>query len=162
MQTAPEMQRPPVHLAPFAQSPSDAHAVLHCLVVASHANAPQSIAGGGAQNPWPSQNAAGVRRFPSHAAAPHDVDLPACAAQAVGLMPSHCVTAQTSPASPLLQRARDPCGAPTTGAHVPLVLAPSHASHGPVHAVLQHTLSTQWPVGQSVSAAHATHVPPTQ
>jgi hypothetical protein len=64
---------------------------------------------------------------------------------------------------------RDPCGAPTTGKHVPGAVATSHASHAPVHAKLQQTPSAQTPLVHSSGFAHdsplllrATHMPSVQ
>ena len=78
---------------------------------------------------------------------PHPVSAPAnehesptCPAQA----PPHSVP---SPA-----QVRVPCGAPATTVHVPGVV-PSHASHGPVQAVLQQKPSTHEPLAHSAFAA---------
>jgi len=57
----------------------------------------------------------------------------------------------------LAQAARLPAGAPVFAAHVPTEPATSHASHWPLHAVLQHTPSTHWPLPHSAAAVH---VPP--
>ena len=64
---------------------------------------------------------------------------------------------------------RVPWGAPATAVQVPTALATSHASHCPLHAVLQHTWSAQWPEPHCESPAHAapalsfaTHTPAEQ
>jgi hypothetical protein len=81
--------------------------------------------------------------------------------------PPHCAPEQTFEGS-LAHAARPPCGAPTTGRQRPerpvAASTMSHASHCPVHAVSQHTPSTQWPEPHSASAPHveplnSMHVP---
>jgi hypothetical protein len=49
------------------------------------------------------------------------------------------------------QGVRVPCGAPLTVVHVPFAPVTSHAWHCALHAVSQHTPSTQCPLVQSQS-----------
>jgi hypothetical protein len=60
-------------------------------------------------------------------------------------------------------------GAPETPVHVPSLVAWSHASHWPAHAVSQHRPSTQWVLAHWVDAPHGvpdpsfgTQTPPEQ
>jgi hypothetical protein len=64
---------------------------------------------------------------------------------AARLTPSQ-LPAHVAPASAALHAVRLPCGAPLIAEQVPTAPGVSHASHSPLHAVSQHTPSTQTPV----------------
>jgi hypothetical protein len=51
---------------------------------------------------------------------------------------------------------RLPCGAPRTGLHFPTFPGTSHAAHCPLHALSQHTESTQNPLAHSELVVHDT------
>jgi hypothetical protein len=67
-------------------------------------------------------------------------------------LPSHCRLPQSFAAS-ASHAARAPCGAPTTGVHVPTWPETSHAAHASAHAWSQHTPSTQLPLPHSLAVA---------
>jgi len=71
-------------------------------------------------------------------------------------LPSQASALHASPPPSLhLVRVR-PWTGPVTGEQVPAAPGTSHASHWPVHAVLQHTLSTQKPLVQSAGPVQGT------
>src|SRR5439155_10401131 len=92
------------------------------------------------------------------------------ARQLVRLFPSQVPLAHRSPAAAASgPHARPPCGAPTTGVHVPTCPPTSHASHDPEQATSQHTPSAQCPLAHAASEAHVcaslrwpTQAPPEQ
>jgi hypothetical protein len=116
-----------------------------------HRYAPQLPVVAVAQVPRPSQNEVGVNEVPLHVAAAHTVDVPGAAPQLVRDESSHLAWQAPVP----LQAGRVPRGGPeSTGVQVPSLPETLQASHWPVHALLQHTPSTQWPLPHSASAAH--------
>jgi len=92
--------------------------------------------------PAPLQVDTCVSVLPLQVYAPHGLAVPGYE-QAVVVTPSQR-RAQSVPTPVPPHEARDvPCGAPFTGVHVPTNPATSHAEHWSVHALLQHTPSTQ-------------------
>jgi hypothetical protein len=105
----------------------------------------------------PSQVPATVAEPFAHVGAAHVTLAPTKPRQVPGFVPSHCAAEHGADAVPGEHAARPPCGAPTMGTHVPADPVPSHASHSPAHAALQHTPSTQKsPSGHSAVDAHDT------
>jgi hypothetical protein len=98
------------------------------------------------QNPEPSQNSCSVAVPFVQTGARHSLLFP-------GMLHDCVVTPSHEPAQPVvspMQAARGETGNPLTAVHVPLLAARLQASHWPVHALLQHTPSTQkfdwhWP-----------------
>jgi hypothetical protein len=84
-------------------------------------------------------------------AVPHAVVLPGNV-QLAALVPSqlapHAVPAPVPP-----HALRAPCGAPSTGKHVPTCPGTSHAAHCEPHALEQQTPSTQKPLSHSLVPA---------
>jgi hypothetical protein len=54
------------------------------------------------------------------------------------------------------QTVRVPCGGPETGVQLPTALLTSQASHWPVHALSQHTPSTQLLLAHVLPVEHGT------
>jgi hypothetical protein len=133
--------------------------VLHADV--PHWYAPQLAGDAAAQPPVPLQNEVAVNVAPVQLAAVQIVDVPGGAPHAVRDDPSHFAWHAPVP----VHAVRDPCGVPErTWVQVPSLPETSHASHCPVHALLQHRPSTQCPLPHSESAAHVApsgllHVP---
>jgi hypothetical protein len=100
----------------------------------SHTYGLHGVATPGEQLPAPSQNAADVATFAAHDGVEHGVDFAGGAPHAMRLDPS-----QSAWHGPLPRHApRAPCGcAPITALQVPIAPPTSHASHFPVHDVLQ-------------------------
>src|SRR5581483_5042543 len=119
------------------QSPSVAHDVRHA--VAPHTYAPQLCVVAAGQCPAPSQDAANVSTPPAQAAARQLVaaDGYTHAADAPLHVPPHVPDP--------VHAVRPPTGAPLTNEHVPTAPGRLHAWHWPLHALLQHTPSTQLP-----------------
>jgi hypothetical protein len=71
--------------------------------------------------------------------------------------PSQLATLQVGSVPRFVHAARVPCGCvfDGVGEHVPTRPVTSHASHWPVHALLQHTPSAQLPVAHGVPLTHA-------
>ena len=90
------------------------------------------------QLPAPSQPAASVATPPEHDGERQLVADPG-KAHCVGLLPSHAPA--HAPAPP--HAGRLPTGAPVTFEQLPIAPARLHAWHWPLHALLQHTPSTQ-------------------
>jgi hypothetical protein len=153
-QVAPDKHLPLLHRAPLLQSASVAQLVLHWPALMSHEKAPQSIGIAVGQCPFPSQVAAAVTWLPLQLAARQDVADPTNPSQLVAVMPSHSADEHGSEALPPEHAARAPCGAPTTGVHVPSVPFASHAAHWPVQALLQQTPSAQIAEVHSFPALH--------
>jgi hypothetical protein len=116
------------------------------------------------------------------AAAPHGAETPSHVALVntplahVGPVAEQLVPAGLYPHAPALHRTAQgpvgqiPCGSaiPVTGEQVPTVPVRLQDWQAPVHATLQHTPSTQFPLRHSVPAEHdaplvfsPTHTPPT-
>jgi hypothetical protein len=114
--------------APHAYAP-------HAFVVVGHPPAPLQVADT-VSVPRP------VVVLVAHESVPHAIVPAVGYTHAVRLLPLHtAVHSVPAPAPP--QAGRAPSGLPTTGAHVPGVPGRLHDSHWPVHALLQHTPSTQ-------------------
>jgi hypothetical protein len=104
---------------------------------------------------------AGYEKPLAQKSTPHTVDEEGIE-HAARVVPSH-----TPPQTPAAAHAaRPPRGLPLTGLHTPAL---SHASHWPVHAVSQHTPSTQLPFAHCEAAPQAapparfaTQMPPEQ
>jgi hypothetical protein len=118
---------------PVAQSASEAHDVAHAWPAQLYGA--HGVIVGVTHAPLPSHVGIGCAVDPAHEAAPHGVPTAGNDAHLVTSTPSHEATAHASP--PPLHGVRAPCGFPFTGAHVPSCPAPSHASHGPSHALPQ-------------------------
>jgi hypothetical protein len=82
-------------------------------------------------------------------------DEPTKPAQDVRVLPSHSAAEHGFVADATGHAGRLPCGLPATGVHVPALPSTSHASHWPVHALLQQTPSTQKPLTHAPSAPHS-------
>jgi len=73
----------------------------------------------------------------------------------VRLAPSHWLAQAGSPVVEPLHLGRAPRGGPLAGEQRPAVPVSLHASHWPLHALLQHTASTQKPDVHSFARRHA-------
>lgn len=113
---------------PTAQSPSPAQEVLHATALSSHAKPLHDTVLTAGQFPLPSHTAGTVETPSAHAAARHFVSAPTFPAHAVVVVPSQAEAPQTFEES-AAHVARVPCGAPTTGVHLPMLSATSHAAH---------------------------------
>jgi hypothetical protein len=105
---------------------------------------------GSGQRPSPEQTLASVATFAVQLAALHWTLFPGYAQ----LEPSLPLQVPLQAEPSLVQAVRAPCGKPVTGVQTPSLPWTSHASHCPVHALLQQKPSTQ------TSAMHA--LPPGQ
>jgi hypothetical protein len=132
-------------------------------LVPPHTYAPHDDAVTEEQVPRPLQYAVGVALPLVQLAAAHTVEVPGGEPHAMRLLPSQLAWHVPVPVHDV--RVVTPLwGAPTTGMHWPTLPPTSHASHWPVHDVLQHTPSTQLPEPHSVPSEHAVpfgllHVP---
>lgn len=124
------------------------HAVLQAFT--SQTNGAHAVAAGVLQLPVPSQYATDLPTPPEQLAARQVVDEPGRTAHSMRSLPSQLAWQAPEPG----QVARAPWGAPKTGVQLPTLPGMSHASHCPLHAALQHTLSTQMPEPQSPAVAH--------
>jgi hypothetical protein len=88
--------------------------------------------------------------------APRQAVSPAGYAHDTALVPSQ-TPPQALPSE--VQACRAPCGAPTTLVHCPSEPGTSHASHCPLHALVQHTPSTHGPEAHWFDPLHATPGP---
>jgi hypothetical protein len=134
-------QAPPSQWWPAAQSASAAQLVLHAA--APHANGPHGTSVSAGQLPLPSHVAGRTAVPAAQDAARHMIAAPARPLQVIRFDPSHAAAEQGFPGVPAEQAGRVPCGAPSTGTHVPTAPVASHASHCPVHPTSQQTPSTQ-------------------
>jgi hypothetical protein len=144
------VQLPDAQYAVDAQSVSLEQLVLHAS--APHANVPQRRVVE-LQCPPPSHTPVSVSTPAMHDAVPHAVD-------DVGQLhwvvsrPLQIFVPHIEPSEP--HEGLAPCGAPITGVHTPACAASTwHDSQLPVHAVLQHTPSTQRPEEHCVPAEQA-------
>ncbi len=145
-------QVPEMHTKPVAQSVVAAHETWQLLIAGLHAYGLHDFTAPGSQVPLPSQVLGADAVSPAHEAGAQIVDDPGCPAHVVRFMPSQLLALQVS--APAAQGVRAPCGTPVIAAQVPRV-APSHASHSPVHAELQQTPSTQNCERQTALPEHA-------
>jgi hypothetical protein len=134
---------------PAAQSALVVQAVLQVLPPQPK---PPHALGVSPHAPAPSQVPAWVSTPAVHAAAPHGVP-EARGWQALLSVPSHA-----SPHAVVgdAHGVREPCGAPTTGRHLPTLPPTSHAAQASVHALSQQTPSTQKPVAHSLAEVQPT------
>ena len=146
----PSQVTPPTHVpvavsqrSPSVQSVSATQSFLH--EVPLHTYGEQSLVTGVGQFPRPSQAAGSVATPAVQLAWMHVTDEPTKPAHDVRVLPSHSAAEHGLVADATGHAGRVPCGLPTTGVHVPALPSTSHASHSPVHALLQQTPSTQNP-----------------
>jgi hypothetical protein len=105
-----------------------------------------------------------------HEASRHGVAAPTKPMHDIALTPSQLAVLHTFPLDATAHATRPLSGAPTTGTQLPAAAFVLHASHCPVHGVLQQTPSTQnVPTGHAAllvqawpSASRAVHVPALQ
>jgi hypothetical protein len=95
------------------------------------------------QLPLPLHTPAAVATPSVHEATRHDVVGPKKPAQVSRVVPSQLAALHAFPELAAWHAGRPFTGAPSTGMHVPVALVTLHASHCPVHGVLQQTPSTQ-------------------
>jgi hypothetical protein len=129
LQVAPCVHLPlaALQVNPVAQLPFDVHAVLHAP--AAQVEGTHDVGVGAEQAPLPSHFGAVSALSAEHAAMPQICDAPfANPPQRSVAAPSHCFLAQSVVAR-VSHPAREPCGAQTTGVHVPTCPATSQASH---------------------------------
>ena len=151
------VQLPALQMLGATQSASAVQVARHAVPAASHLYFPHEPGAAAAQAPAPSHSRAGVKVEPLHVAAPHTVLLaylrhapaplqvpsfPQVDAAAIG----HCDA--TSGGSPF-----------AIGEHVPTLPVNEQDMHGPVQAMLQQMLFTQFPDWQSVPTPDG-HEPP--
>ncbi len=129
---------------PETQSLSLAHCVSHVVPLQTY-GAHWTVAAVG-QFPMPSQLDESVSTPFVQLACTHVTEEPTYPVQDVRVLPSHWAAWHGSVAGGTGHAGRLPCGLPTTGVHVPVLPATSHASHSPVHALSQQTPSTQNPL----------------
>jgi hypothetical protein len=143
-----------------AQSASALHDSLHDF--SPHANgAHKRVFGvpGAPHWPVPSHVAENVSTPLSHAWSRQGTSLPTKPTHvAVLLEPSHTRALHAFPSVAPAHAGRVPCGLPEIGEQVPVAVGTSHASHCPVHAVLQHTPSTQKPLAHESFVVHGVPV----
>jgi hypothetical protein len=145
---APQVEQVvPKQAAPVAQEVLAAQVVPQAVPL--HANAPQAWVDGAGQLPAPSQEAALVAVVPAQLAVRHEMAVVA-KTQAAD-MPLHDPPQGAVP----VQAVCPVRGAPVTRLQVPASAVEAlQYSHEPVHAVLQHTPSTQELLEHSRAAAH--------
>jgi hypothetical protein len=103
--------------------------------------------------PLPSQICP-LATLPLHTLAPHDTPAGELATPAHDdvVVPSHAGAAHGF--EPAGHAAREPCGCPLTGTHVPCAPVASHAWHSPVHAELQQNPSTHSLLLHALACVH--------
>jgi hypothetical protein len=146
-----------LHVKLAAQSASVAHEVAQTSPL--HWYGEHGIPTAAAHVPVPVHDPARVAMPALHDAARQDVVDPAKPLHVSRVAPSHASARQTS-ADEVAGHGERPCaGGPRTAWHMPGDAASAHASHCPVHAVLQHTPSAQNVDAHSAPAAHASPFP---
>jgi hypothetical protein len=106
------------------------------------------------QLPRPSQLTAIALAPLKHPASRQTTDAPTKPAHDERSTPSQTAARQGSSAVPAPQAAREPCGFPETGTHVPSEPMVSQASHCPLQGALQQCPSAQKPVWQASLLVH--------
>jgi hypothetical protein len=178
---APVIVWSPSHVTPETQTPvptsqrsppeqSVSAAQLVAQPMPLHTYGEHCFVSGTGQLPKPSQAAGSVAMPAVQLAATHVTEEPTNPVQAARVLPSHCAAEHGLVVEPVGQAGRFvPCGLPATGVHVPKLPCTSHASHWPVHALVQQTPSTQNPLTHAPFAPHAWpgssvpwHCPPVQ
>jgi hypothetical protein len=150
----------------MTQSALVAHVVAQAAPLQTNGSHLRVVATG--HTPLPSHLAASVSTPAVHPASRHETSGPANAAHSLPFVPSHDCFAHGS--EPLGGDGHSPCfAAPATGVHAPLLVARSHDSHTPVHALSQQTPSAATPLVHSAALAalspfgfFAMHTPPEQ
>jgi hypothetical protein len=117
------------------QSASVAHCVRH--VVPLQPNPPQSTGCGALQLPFASHLPANVAVPLLQLAFPHGTSGPTLPLHVVRTVPSHAAALHALPPVAGEHCIRVLCGWPATGTHVPSAPPTSHASHCPLHGLLQ-------------------------
>jgi hypothetical protein len=154
-QTAPRgfgPQLPFTHLTPATQSPSERQVTVQVLLPVSQLNGLQIVAGPGRQRPSPSQTLMSTMADPSQRPGLHDVPAGWLRHAPPPLHVPSNPHEDAAEAAHVPSRGLTPSG---TNAHVPSDPGTLHALHVSLHALPQHTPSTQKPLAQSASQPHA-------